>query len=332
MQAVDMRDGGPKAHRMTLPPSLRLLASDQAGVFTTAQARTAGLSPLEIARLVRTGDWTRIRRGALTDLPWSALDIEHRHRLQARAVLLRLTAPSVLSHHSAAVHHGLRLHEVPLDVVHVTHPLGRGSPRREADVQHHEADLPDDDVITLEGLRVTSAPRTAHDLARSVEHASAVVALDGVLASSVARAELLALHTRHLDWPGSRAAGRALAAADGRSESAGETLLRVDLTTVGWAPEVLQLRIATDVGVVRADMAWRSLRLVAEFDGRIKYNRLLRPGERAEDVVVRERRRELAIERAGWCVVRFAWSDLGHFDELRARMAAAAARARRVAS
>lgn len=314
---------------MNLPAALERTARAQDGVFTTSQARAADLSPLEITRLVRAGDWTRIRRGAFTALPWPELDAEHRHRLRARAVVTQLTSPVALSHHSAAVLHRLRLHAVPLETVHVTHGRGRGSARRERDVQHHEADLPGSDVVRVGGMPVTGIARTALDLARSVGDRSAVVALDGVLARGVPRAELLAMHERHLDWPGSRAAGRALAGADGRSESPGESLLRVDATTVGWPPDALQHEVVTDDGTFRADMAWRRLRLVGEFDGRVKYGRLLRPGESTGDVLLRERRRELAIERAGWIVVRFMWTDLGHLDELSRRMTEAAERAHR---
>ena len=48
-----------------------------------------------------------------------------------------------------------------------------------------------------------------------------------------------------------------------------------------------------------------------EFDGRVKYEALLRPGERASDVVFREKRREERICRlTGWRCIRIAWADL----------------------
>lgn len=105
MDAIGRRS---QARGVNLPPALRSVALDQDGVFTTAQARAADLSPLEITRLVRTGEWTRIRRGAYTHLRWSLLDAEQRHLLHARAVMLRLTSEAVLSHHSAAAFHRMR--------------------------------------------------------------------------------------------------------------------------------------------------------------------------------------------------------------------------------
>ena len=50
-----------------------------------------------------------------------------------------------------------------------------------------------------------------------------------------------------------------------------------------------------------------------EFDGRVKYEKLLEPGQRASDVVIAEKRREDLIRRlTGWRCLRITWSDLEH--------------------
>ena len=49
-------------------------------------------------------------------------------------------------------------------------------------------------------------------------------------------------------------------------------------------------------------------RVVGEFDGRIKY-RKNSYGKNAEDTVLNERRRELALTRAGYDVARWTWED-----------------------
>ena len=317
----------------SLPPALAGLAGRHNGVFTTAQALRAGVGRDEIGALVRHRQWTRIRRGAyaLTQL-WGPAAAEEQHVMHVQAVALALRAPTVVSHHSAAVLHGLRLHEVPLNLVHVTHPLDRGSGRLERDVLHHEADLSELDVCVVRGISVTTPARTVIDAARVLPAPSAVVMVDGVLASGASHAELLATYQRQLDWPGSRAAGRAVRQGDGRSDSVGETLGRLQFANVGMAPDALQHAVVTDAGVVRADYAWLAARLVGEFDGKIKYGRLLRPGESTQDVLVRERQRELAIERAGWLVVRFTWSDVHNRELVRRRLSEAMARAERFAS
>lgn len=58
------------------------------------------------------------------------------------------------------------------------------------------------------------------------------------------------------------------------------------------------------------DFAWPEHRTIGEFDGRVKYGRLLRPGEDAGEVVFREKVREDLLRDAGWQVVRWVWADL----------------------
>ena len=100
--------------------------------------------------------------------------------------------------------------------------------------------------------------------------------------------------------------------ADGRSESVGESRSRVVLAELGLMPSALQHPIRTQDGTLvgRADFAWEEQLVVGDFDGRIKYGRLLRPGQDAGDVVFGEKRREDAIHDAGWEVVRWTWADL----------------------
>jgi hypothetical protein len=66
---------------------------------------------------------------------------------------------------------------------------------------------------------------------------------------------------------------------------------------------------------------------VGEFDGRIKYGRLLRPGQDAGDAVFAEKRREDAIRDEDWGVVRWVWSDLERPDRFAGRVRLARERA-----
>jgi hypothetical protein len=60
--------------------------------------------------------------------------------------------------------------------------------------------------------------------------------------------------------------------------------------------------------------------VVGEFDGRVKYGRLLRPGQGPGDAVFEEKRREDAIRDEGWGVVRWTWSDLAVPERLDERL------------
>jgi hypothetical protein len=227
-----------------------------------------------------------------------------------------------VSHQSAAVLLGLPLWDVPLDRVHVTR-----RPRAWNDTSPvlccHVARLREDEVVEVDGIQVTGPVRTALDLARSLPHEAAVVALDAAL-----RLDLLSkedLRTRLFDIagaPGSRSATRAVLFADGRSESVGESRSRVILHRWKLAPSALQFEVRTAAGGVigRTDFAWEEHRLVGEFDGRIKYGRLLRPGQDAGDVVFREKEREDAIRDEGWGVVRWTWADLHRPDRFAAKV------------
>jgi hypothetical protein len=280
-----------------------------------------GWSDKELGRLVRAGELGRLRRGAYVNgtLP---SDAAASHALLVRATLAGLHRPAVVSHQSAAVLHGLPLWNVPLDRVHVTR-----RPKAWNDSGRllccHVARLRDDEVVGLDGVLVTSPVRTALDLARSLPHEVAVVALDAAL-----RLRLLDhddLRTRLLDivgTPGSRSAARAVRAADGRSESVGESRSRVILDRWKLTPSALQFEIRAGDGrlIGRTDFAWEDRRLVGEFDGRVKHGRFLHPGEDAGDAVFREKRREDEIRDEGWGVVRWTWSDLQRPDRFAARV------------
>jgi hypothetical protein len=238
------------------------------------------------------------------------------------ATLAGLRLPAVVSHQSAAVLLGMPLWDIPLDRVHITRtpPAWNDASRF---LCCHVARLRDADIVLVDGVLVTSPVRTALDLARSVSHEAAVVMLDAALHAGKLPDD--ALRDRLPDLlgvPGSRAAARAVAAADGRSESVGESRSRVALHRLGLSPSDLQLEVRTADGhlIARTDFAWGDARLVGEFDGRIKYGRLLRPGQDPGDAVFEEKRREDAIRDEGWGVVRWTWSDISRPDRLGARV------------
>lgn len=59
-----------------------------------------------------------------------------------------------------------------------------------------------------------------------------------------------------------------------------------------------------------SDFAWPEFHHLAEFDGKVKYEQYLRPGERASDAVFREKQREDVIRSQGWGMTRITWSDI----------------------
>lgn len=310
-----------------LPAGLELPFRTQGGVFTTAQALDAGCDGRAIARLVRRGDWVRLRRGAYTtQVKMGGRDLAGQHVLHARAAQLTLRARLAFSHVSAAVLHDLPVYQLDLSEVHVTHPNRSGTSRHESGIWHHTGPI-EEQLIVRHGLHTLALARVAFDVGRIAPEVGALVVADAVLARGVTLTQLREQLERGADWPGSRGANAPLVLADGRSESVGESVARWTFHAAQLPPDELQWLVHTDLGIFRTDFAWTSWRVVGEFDGRIKYGQLCRPGETAADVVMRERARELAIERAGWCVVRFTWSEASNLALVRGRLLDARARA-----
>jgi hypothetical protein len=289
-----------------------------------------GYTDDELARLVRSGDLTRLRRGAyLTATP--PLTQSERHRLLVHATLRSLRRPAVVSHHSAAVLHGLPVWGAGLARVHVTRrppassELGRY-------LRTHVARLRDDELAVVDGVLVTDPARTLLDLARTVPFEPAVTALDAALFRRAVSPDLLVLRLADIaGTSGSRAAARAVAFADGRSESVGESRSRVLLRRLGLPPPGLQLRIPVSgvASPARVDFAWEDERVVGEFDGRVTYGRLLRAGQEPGDAVFQEKRREDAIRDENWRVVRWTWGELNPGDVVGERVRRGLERGRR---
>ncbi len=96
----------------------------------------------------------------------------------------------------------------------------------------------------------------------------------------------------------------ALAQTDHRSESPFETRLRVRLVRADLAPETLQFELLAADGRVyaRLDMAWPSVKLAVEADGRETHD--------APAALYHDRVRANDLELAGWTILRFTWADL----------------------
>ena len=275
-----------------------------------------GFTDDELRRLRRTGRATAVRPGAY--LPGAPPDSDLvQHALAATAVWPALAGDAVFSHVTAAVLYGLPVWRLGLDRVHVTRPRRNGGRARRA-VHVHAAPLRPDEVSTAAGLPVTCPARFVVDLARTVPFEAAVAVADAALNQElVTPDELAAAVLRAGRWPGVPAARRVLEFADGRSESVGESRSRVAIQRAGLPAPVPQWEVTDHRGrpLGRVDFGWPQLRTVGEFDGMVKYGRLLRPGQSATDVLVEEKRREDAIRATGLAVVRWTWDELAPFTD-----------------
>lgn len=300
-------------------------------IALTADLVAAGWRPEELRRLTAHGQLSRIRRGAYgLGAPAERSEVDE-HRRLVEATLRQTSVDGVLSHSSAAALQGLPVPAGQLTRVHLTRDRpGGGKVRRW--VHLHVAPLPAGHVTLLDGRACTTVARTAADLIRVLSPGDAVALGDAALRAGLSRDALDRILRDCTGWRGVARARRLATLLDERSESVGESRSRLVLHELGLPPPLLQYEVRHGARLVgRADFAWRQQWTLGEFDGRVKYGRLLRPGQTAADAVYDEKLREDALRDAGWQVVRWVWADLDHPDELRDRLLRAFARGRRAA-
>ncbi|MFF0817787.1 hypothetical protein ACFYVR_21880 [Rhodococcus sp. NPDC003318] len=269
-----------------------------------------GVTDRELQRQCRVGAWRRLHPGRFVHAS-AFLDLaaEARHRLLAEAVLGVASDEAVLSHQSAAVVHGFDLWNTPLSHVHLTRNRRSGGSRGRHR-QVHSLPLAPDDVTTVDGLRVTTPARTIVDLASTLPFEQALVVADHALHGGATTADDVALavdETRR----GAGKAHRLLRWADGRSESVGESRSRALFIREQLPVPDLQATLISETGVRLGRVDFLAGGVVGEFDGRVKYGRLVPAGQVPADVLWNEKLREDAIRDAGWQVVRWIWDELG---------------------
>ncbi|MEN0135624.1 MAG: hypothetical protein AAGC80_10770 [Rhodococcus sp. (in: high G+C Gram-positive bacteria)] len=301
---------------------------DPGSMLRRQEALGRGYSDDEIRRLYTRGEWHRIGRGAyLAASVYSALDDEERHRFLIDSTLHALSDDAVLSHQSAAVVYGLPLWRTALDRVHVTrNRRGGGRIKRRSTV--HCAPV-GEQVAVVDGHSLTLPARTVVDLARTLPFEQAVVAGDAAVRKfGISRDELdteLGLAGRR---HGIDAARRVVRFVTGHSESVGESRSRVMLSRAGLPVPSQQGEVFDPGGrrIGRVDFHFDGA-VLGEFDGRIKYGRLLKPGQSPGDAVFAEKQREDALRDLGFQVVRWTWDDLESPAQVVDRVRRAIARA-----
>lgn len=309
---------------------LRYLAENQ-GFFTRAQARDLGYGDRLVTQLIRGRVWHRIRRGYYTyaDI-WASLTLEARHLARAHAVLDSLGSCVALSGVSGLLEHGVATWGMALERVQVTR-LDGGAGRTEGDVVHHSGACRDQDVIELDGRLVLTAQRCAVEAGSRSSPEAALVSFDSLLNLGHCTHDDLISQFRSMSyWPFTRSMTIVVLMADGRAESPGESRGRWLFRITGLPAPILQYEVVDAHGriVGRCDWGWPELGLLGEFDGKIKYGRLVRAGQEPGDVVFEEKRREdLLREITGCAMVRLVWDDLGHPRRTRDRIASLMRRA-----
>lgn len=287
-----------------------------------------GLTDGDLRRLRRAGLLGQVRRGAYRAQPAEEPESpEARHELLVRATLPQLGPSWVASHESAAVLLGLPMWNRALDRVHVSRD-GRGGARITSAVHRHVTPLRSDETTTVGGIRATDAARTVVDLACAAPFEEAVVVADAALAPRSGRRPpltdpgRLAAALARCRRNGRTGARRVLAFADGGARSPGESRSRVAMWRAGLPPPVLQFEVVGPDGrsLGFADFGWPERRTLGEFDGRVKYGRLVAAGQVPADVLYAEKLREDAMRATDLGMARWGWPDLERFAPVADRL------------
>lgn len=296
-------------------------------ILLTRALTAQGFSYDDLTRLSRRGKLTRVRRGAYAAAVNDDLTWEEQHRQLVYATAPQLLDGSVISHGSAAVLHGLPVWAAATNHVHITRSQS-GHGKRRSLVHTHRAPLDVADIVLVDQVPVTSLARTVLDLARTLPMDQAVALGDRALRQGLSPDALSVALIPMERWPGIRQARRAVAFLDPRSESVGESASRVRLHVDGLPAPELQHDIRDSHGelVARVDFLWQEQRTVGEFDGKVKYGRLVKPGQSAEQVLFEEKVREDLIRDCGFQVARWIWRDIYRPGIIRDRVLRAFAR------
>ncbi|MFM9377161.1 hypothetical protein [Gordonia sp. VNK21] len=285
---------------------------DRYGLLRRSDALQAGFSDAMLGSQVRHGRLIRLASGVLVP-SWPEMrtpegaDELYRLRSIASVTQRRSTGTAVLSHQSAAAIHGLRLLKPDHALVHATNGRDRNGVIRSG--RHlHTGELPDDELAVIDGITVTGLARTAVDVAVTTGFAQALTAFDAALALGVEYEDLARLLADRRT-AGARVARKALAYADGLSESVGESWSRAQMIEDGLVLPTLQRVYWIDGQKFRVDCDWKG-KLAGEFDGLKKYGRLRRKGETVEQAVIREKHREDLLRATGLMLVRWIWYEL----------------------
>lgn len=277
------------------------------------ELRSEGASDDHIRGRRRRGELHNLRPGLyLTRDQVRESTAVDRHRALIRGFASELAKGSKLSHTSAAVLYGLPLWNVSLTRLHVSR-LQHAGGHRSTWVHVHtvRSSLP---TACIDGLAVTSCARTVVDCARMLPFEQGVIIADAALARRLTTRDELTDALRDMrGYAGVERARRVVGFADARSESVGESRSRVLFARLGLPRMELQHEIRNAAGllVARVDFALPDLRIAGEFDGKVKYGRLLKAGQTPGDVVFEEKRREDAVRELHWGMVRWVWREIG---------------------
>ena len=258
------------------------------------------LAQLIALGLSASGVRARVRRGQLHRIHYGVYAVGHkvlgRHGRWMAAVLA-CGDGAVLSHRDAAALWGLRQNNRPR--VEVTTRSQNGRRRKNIDAHKATSLLDAVDVTEQDRIPCTTVSRTLLDLADVIDTRG--------LEKAVNQAERLQLFDlKAVSEQLSRAIGRHGAPRLRAAIAADPAITRGELEerflAICRAARIPQPRVNAIVEGWEVDFCWPERRLIVETDGYADHS--------TRRAFERDRRKERALVRAGWRVVRFTWREV----------------------
>ena len=246
--------------------------------FTVRQALAAGLT----RRQLQSSVWRRVVRGVYVNTA-----LEDSLQLRAAAVKLVLPDDAVVGLTAGAFLHDADVRartDAPVEVI-----AQRGDQIRRAGIAASSALLEPGDVVEVFGVPVTSAPRTAFDLARRRNLIESVVGVDAMLNRGGCLLEDLTTYVaEHRGWRGVRYADAALLQAEPLAQSPMESRQRMRLILAGLPRPKAQAPVKDGSGQPFAfvDNGYEAWKVGADYDGephKDRWRHDLERGERIRD-------------------------------------------------
>ena len=286
-----------------LDNALSLLAGQECGVISRAQALSLCVDDGQISWRLRTGRWLQVAPGVYLLLGWPdswlrRLWVGH----------LAVGPESAVSHEAAAALHGFALFKPGPVVLTVRH----GDHHRPGDwTVHQYTDLRAEDVCRMDDLPVTTPARTLFDLAAVTTRQRYIRALEDAHVRRLCRLEELGtvnLALRRKGKRGMKMLGQVLASR-GPGYVPPESELERRLLRVlrrGGLPEPSRqhpLPWRADAEG-RVDLAYPRAKVLIEADGRRWHSRM--------DQMAMDRQRDREALSNGWRPYRFVWEEIAN--------------------
>jgi very-short-patch-repair endonuclease len=278
-----------------LDAAIAAIAALQFGVVSRAQAAAAGLSEQAMSRRVMTARWEQLFPSVYR-LPGTT----RTGRQRAMAAVLWAGPRAAVSYSTAA--RLFRFDAVRSVELHLTIPPDLGL--RSTDLVLHRSGLAKRDVVSVDGIRCTSATRTIVDCAALLGDEALEDAFEQARRMGLTSAPALARLADELCGPGRPGSARLgrLLAAQTAGDRALESRLEVKLARLLRQSSLPRPDRQVPVGRFRLDFAWPSRRIGCECDGFEHHGSRL--------AWKRDRGRLAAIEAAGWRLVHVTWADV----------------------